>query len=173
MGAGPRRSAVRGRGAIRQGRCDVSVGDALAEARRQAGLTVDQVGHQTGIPETIITAIEGDDYSACGGDSYARGYIRSIARAVGADPEPLIRVYNTAQPGPQPDTDDTAQPGSHPDTDDTADPVTVTGKGEWIWRAWLAVVAVGIPGVWLATVHYPSGPRHALTPPPAAPANPP
>jgi Helix-turn-helix domain len=62
-----------GRRAIRQGRCDVSIGDALAEARRQAGLTVAEVSHRTGIRETIITAIEGDDYSACGGDSYARG----------------------------------------------------------------------------------------------------
>ncbi len=34
---------------------------------------------QTGIRESVITAIEGDDYSACGGDSYVRGYIRSIA----------------------------------------------------------------------------------------------
>src|SRR5215472_18006781 len=131
MGHDPRRFAVGAvRGAIRQERCDVSIGDALAEARRQAGLTVAQVAHQTGIRETIITAIEGDDYSVCGGDSYARGYIGPMARAVGVDPEPLIGVYRTAQPGPQ------------PATDDKAEPVTVTGKGRWIWRAWLAVVAV-------------------------------
>jgi hypothetical protein len=68
------RSAGRGgRRAIRRGRCDVSVGEALAEARRRVGLTVAEVGHQTGIREMIITAIEDDDYSACGGDSYARG----------------------------------------------------------------------------------------------------
>ena len=149
-----------GAGAIRQERCDVSVGDALAEARRQAGLTVAQVGQQTGIRETIITAIEGDDYSACGGDSYARGYIRSIARAVGADPEPLIRVYNTAQPGPP------------PDADDTADPVTVTSKGEWIWRAWLAVVVVAMGGLWFAAFQYLAGPRHAVTAAPSARAHP-
>src|SRR5215469_5228955 len=94
--------SVLGRRAIRQGRCDVSIGDALAEARRQAGLTVAQVGDQTGIRETIITAIESDNYSACGGESSAREYIRTIAWAVGADPEPLIRMYNTAQPRPQP-----------------------------------------------------------------------
>ena len=134
----------------------MSIGEALAEARRQAGLTVGQVGHQTGIPETIITAIEADDYSACGGDSYARGYIRSIARAVGADPEPLIRAYDTAQPGLQ------------PATDDTADPVTVTGTAEWIWRVWLAVVVVVMGGLWFAAFHYLAGPHHAVTLAPSA-----
>jgi hypothetical protein len=146
----------------------VSIGDALADARRQAGLTVAQVGHQTGITETIITAIEGDDYSACGGDFYARGHIRSIARAVGADPEPLIRVYNTAEPGSQPTTDDTAQSGPQPTTDDTADPVTVTGMAEWIWRAWVAVVLVVMGGLWFAAFQYLAGPRHAVTLAPSA-----
>jgi Helix-turn-helix domain len=126
----------------------MTIGDALAEARRQAGLTAAQVGHHTGIRETIITAIEGDDYSACGGDSYARGYIRSIAGAVGADPEPLIRVYNMTQPRSQPTTDDTADP--------------VTGMAEWVWRAWVAVVLVVMGGLWFAAFQY-LGPRHAVT----------
>ena len=150
----------------------MSIGDALAVARRRAGLTVAQVGDQTGIRETIITAIEGDDYAACGGDSYARGYIRAIARAVGADPEPLIRMYNTAQSQPQPTTDVTAQPGARPTTDETADPVTVTGKGDWIWRAWLAVVAVVIGGLWFAAFEYHASPRHAVTAAPSARSHP-
>ena len=79
----------------------MSIGEALAEARHGAGLTVTQVSQQTRIRETIITGIEGDDYSACGGDFYARGHIRSIAVAVGADPEPLIREYDTARLGPE------------------------------------------------------------------------
>jgi cytoskeletal protein RodZ len=146
----------------------VSIGGALAEARRQAGLSVAQVGDQTGIRETIITAIERDNYSACGGDSYARGYIRTIARAVGADPEPLIRSYNTARPPPQTATDETAQPGVQPTTDETADPVTVTGKGDWIWRVWLVMVAVVIGGLWFAAFIYHAGLRHAVTAPAAA-----
>jgi cytoskeletal protein RodZ len=150
----------------------VSIGGALAEARRQAGLSVAQVGDQTGIRETIITAIERDDYSACGGDSNARAYIRTIARAVGADPEPLIRMYNTAQPQPQPAIDDTTQLGAQPVTYEAADPVTVTGKGDWIWRAWLAVVAVVIGGLWFAAFQYHAGPRHAVTAAPSAPAHP-
>jgi cytoskeletal protein RodZ len=69
----------------------VSIGDTLAEARRQAGLTITQVSQQTRIRESIIRAIEQGDFSPCGGDFYARGHIRSIASVVGVDPAPLIR----------------------------------------------------------------------------------
>jgi cytoskeletal protein RodZ len=72
----------------------VSIGEALAEARRQAGLSVADVSRQTRIREAIIREIEEDDYSECGGDFYARGHIRSIAKAVGADPDPLIGEYD-------------------------------------------------------------------------------
>ena len=72
----------------------MSIGEALAEARQQAGLTVGQVSEQTRIRVPIIRSIEAGDYAACGGDFYARGDIRSIARAVGADPEPLILEYD-------------------------------------------------------------------------------
>jgi hypothetical protein len=72
----------------------VSIGEALAEARDQAGLSVDQVSQQTRIRPVIIRGIEAGDYSVCGGDFYARGHIRSIAQAVGADPGPLIEEYD-------------------------------------------------------------------------------
>ena len=79
----------------------MSIGDTLAEARRQAGLTVMQVSQRTCIRETIVRGIERGDYSACGGDFYARGHIRSIARAVRADPEPLVREYDQTQGAPR------------------------------------------------------------------------
>ncbi len=79
----------------------MSIGDALADARRQAGLTITQVSQRTCIRETIIRGIEHDDFSACGGDFYARGHIRSVARAVGADDEELIREYDAVHGAPQ------------------------------------------------------------------------
>ena len=79
----------------------MSIGDALADARRQAGLTVTQVADRTRIRETIIRGIEQDDFSACGGDFYARGHIRSIASVVGIDPVPLIREYDEAHGAPE------------------------------------------------------------------------
>ena len=71
------------------------IGETLAQARQQAGLTLTQVSRQTRIRETIIRKIEQDDYSECGGDFYARGHIRAIAKAVGTDPGPLIQEYDT------------------------------------------------------------------------------
>src|ERR1700685_4576131 len=80
-------------------RRSVSIGESLADARRQAGLTITQVSQQTRIRESIIRDIEQDDFSACGCDFYARGHIRSIAGAVGADSVPLISAYD-AEHGP-------------------------------------------------------------------------
>ena len=77
----------------------MSIGETLADARRQAGLTITQVSQQTRVRESIIRDIEQDDFSACGGDFYARGHIRSIAGAVGADSVPLISAYD-AEHGP-------------------------------------------------------------------------
>lgn len=76
-----------------------SIGGTLAKARRDAGMTVGQVADRTRIRETVINAIERDDYTLCGGNFYARGHIRSIARAAGIDPEPLIDEYDDAHGG--------------------------------------------------------------------------
>src|ERR1700744_472180 len=81
-------------------RRNVGIGDTLAEARRQAGLTLAQVSERTRIRESIIRSIEQGDFSSCGGDFYARGHIRSIAGVVGADPVPLIREYDEEHGAP-------------------------------------------------------------------------
>jgi cytoskeletal protein RodZ len=87
----------------------VNIGGALAEARSEVGLTITEVSKRTRIRETIIRDIERDDYSACGGDFYARGHIRAIARVVGADPVPLIEQYDAARlPPPETPTGDLA-----------------------------------------------------------------
>jgi cytoskeletal protein RodZ len=77
----------------------VSIGETLADARRQAGLTVTDVSQQTRIRESIIRDIEQDNFTTSGGDFYARGHIRSIAGVVGTDPAPLISEYD-AEHGP-------------------------------------------------------------------------
>src|SRR5262252_6370073 len=86
--------------AAEQWRRGVPIGETLAQARHQAGLTVAEVSQQTRIRETIIRKIEEDDYSELGGDFYARGHIRAIAKVVGADPEPLIQEYDTRHRAP-------------------------------------------------------------------------
>jgi transcriptional regulator with XRE-family HTH domain len=77
----------------------VTIGEALAEARYRAGLTVDELSERTKIREAVIRCIEQDDYAACGGDLYARGYVRAIAGAVGIDAQPLIRDFDSGRAG--------------------------------------------------------------------------
>src|SRR5215469_12698867 len=77
----------------------VSIGEDLADARRRAGLTVFQGSEQTRCRESITRDIEQGNFTACGGDFYARGHIRSIAGAVGTDPAPLTSEYD-ADHGP-------------------------------------------------------------------------
>ncbi|MEU8795441.1 RodZ domain-containing protein [Streptomyces sp. NPDC048643] len=77
----------------------VSVGRALQQARIDAGLTVDDVSNATRVRITIIHAIEQDDFTPCGGDVYARGHIRTLARAVQLDPAPLLTQYDAAHGG--------------------------------------------------------------------------
>jgi hypothetical protein len=84
----------------------VTVGETLTEARNQAGLSVEEISERTSIRDTVIRGIEHDDYAACGGDLYVRGYVRAIAGAVGLDAQPLIREYDEGrEPGESPASD--------------------------------------------------------------------
>ncbi|WP_433254067.1 helix-turn-helix domain-containing protein [Streptosporangium sp. CA-135522] len=77
----------------------MSIGSDLAEARRAAGLTVGQLSARTRVREALIHAIERDDFSQCGGDFYARGHIRNIAKVVGLDPEAMVHEYDELHGG--------------------------------------------------------------------------
>ena len=125
----------------------MTIGDALAEARRQAGLTITQVSQRTCIRETIIRGIERNDFSACGGDFYARGHIRSIARAVGADPEPLIREYDATQGAPEAIT--------AADVFEPSTPIKLKERRRPNWSLAMLVALAAIVGV--ATYHFLSG----------------
>jgi helix-turn-helix protein len=170
----------------------VSIGAVLANARRRAGLSVTWVSHRTRIRETIITGIEGDDYSACGGDFYARGHIRAIAAAVGADPEPLIELYDAARLGPQTLAGEATEPltplrmtqhrgpgpaapaGMHQQRP-PAGPVTPAGRRRrprrppaWAWALGVVLVAgLGVAGYLIAATGHaaaPSAGAHPATP---------
>jgi len=79
----------------------VSIGETLSHARREAGLSIAAIGRQTGMRHSVIDDIEHDDFSSSGGDLYARGNIRAIARVLGVDSRPLIDAYDAnRQPDP-------------------------------------------------------------------------
>jgi cytoskeleton protein RodZ len=79
-----------------EGAGQVSVGSVLAEARIRAGLTLDEVSERTRIRRTLVDEIEHDDFHSCGGDFYARGHVKSIARLLQIDPAPLTAEFDAA-----------------------------------------------------------------------------
>ncbi|MEV7289408.1 RodZ domain-containing protein [Streptomyces sp. NPDC093252] len=76
-----------------------SIGRVLQQARIAAGLTVDEVSTATRVRIAIVHAIEADNFAPCGGDVYARGHIRTLAKAVGLDPSPLLARYDADHGG--------------------------------------------------------------------------
>src|SRR6266704_93833 len=168
------------RSAASQWRRGVSIGEVLAGARRQAGLTVSQVSHRTRIRETIITAIEGDDYAPCGGDFYARGHIRSIARVVGTDSEPLIHEYDTTHGAPQAiRAADVFEPATPIKLKERRSPnwslamilVLALVVGYGVYRAVGAVTSPGRPAVAAPPSHHPSAAAAAPSTPAPTPTH--
>jgi cytoskeletal protein RodZ len=77
----------------------MSIGVTLAAARHAAGMTVAQLSGRTRIRETVIYAIERDDFSLCGGDFYTRGHVRNIAKTLGLDPDAIVHQYDEEHGG--------------------------------------------------------------------------
>jgi len=72
----------------------VSIGSELTAARERVDMTIEQLSAATRIRTGLLVAMEADDFSRCGGNFYARGHIRSIARVVKADPAPLLATFD-------------------------------------------------------------------------------
>jgi cytoskeletal protein RodZ len=125
----------------------VSIGETLTSARENAGISVEQVAEATRLRQTLVRAIEHDDYALCGGDFYARGHIRNIARTVGVDPDPLVAEFDASH------TDDTAPRTSRSTRMFEPEAVKAERRGP-NWSAAMAVVLV------LVVVY---GVVHALT----------
>lgn len=70
------------------------IGPELTAARDRLRLTIDQLSERTRIRPHVIEAIEVDDFAPCGGDFYARGHLRTLARVLGIDAGPLVAAYD-------------------------------------------------------------------------------
>ena len=72
----------------------MTVGEKLRSARDSRGLSLDDVADQVKLRATIVAAIESDDLSLCGGETYARGHVRAIAAVLGLDGDLLVSELN-------------------------------------------------------------------------------
>jgi cytoskeleton protein RodZ len=75
---------------------DGAIGEELRDARVNAGLSLDEISSRTKIRVRILESIEANDFSMCGGETYARGHVRQMAKVVGLDPDELISRVNRA-----------------------------------------------------------------------------
>ncbi|TQL68054.1 cytoskeletal protein RodZ [Nocardioides albertanoniae] len=70
------------------------IGAEISAARHRLGLDAEALAEWTRIRPHVIEAIEVDDFGPCGGDFYARGHLRTLARVLGIDVAPLLRTYD-------------------------------------------------------------------------------
>jgi cytoskeletal protein RodZ len=75
----------------------MSLGAMISKARRDAGLSIDDLSDATNIRGALLREMESDEFTNCGGETYARGHIRNIAKKLSIDPQPLLDAYETEQ----------------------------------------------------------------------------
>ena len=72
----------------------MSVGLLLRQARESAGVSIEELAALTCVRKSILNDLENDNFSSSGGLAYARGHIRSIAKALNANAELLVNEFN-------------------------------------------------------------------------------
>ena len=78
-----------------------SIGTTLRAARRRLGRSLADAAASTRIRESYLAALEEEDFGVLGGDVYARGFLRSYARYLELDPEPLLDTYREEHERPR------------------------------------------------------------------------
>ena len=73
----------------------MTLGKALVDARKSAGITIDQLSSKTNIRASLLSEFENNNFQNAGGDTYARGHLRSIARILGANSEELLVQFDS------------------------------------------------------------------------------
>ena len=72
----------------------MNLGEVLSTARASARLSLDELASLTSIRAGLLSEMEKNNFSHCGGDIYARGHLRNIAPKIGLDANQLIDLYN-------------------------------------------------------------------------------
>ena len=72
----------------------MNLGETLRDARIAARISIEDLSNATSIRIGLLTEMEANNFSHCGGDTYARGHIRTIANKLGADAAALVEIFN-------------------------------------------------------------------------------
>ncbi len=75
----------------------MSLGSMISKARKDAGLSIDDLSAATNIRGTLLRDMEANNFSQCGGETYARGHLRNIAIKLKVDPQIFLTAFEDEQ----------------------------------------------------------------------------
>ena len=75
----------------------MSLGSMITKARKDAGLSIDDLSAATNIRGTLLREMESNNFSQCGGETYARGHLRNIAIKLNVDPQDFLTAFEDEQ----------------------------------------------------------------------------
>ena len=75
----------------------MSLGSMITKARKDAGLSIDDLSAATNIRGTLLRDMEANNFSQCGGETYARGHLRNIAIKLKVDPQIFLTAFEDEQ----------------------------------------------------------------------------
>jgi len=75
----------------------MSLGSMITKARKDAGLSIDDLSAATNIRGTLLREMESNNFSQCGGETYARGHLRNIAIKLNVDPQIFLTAFEDEQ----------------------------------------------------------------------------
>lgn len=136
------------------------VGDRLRAARLSAGLSLQDIAEKTRIPLRHLEALERNDYAALPSFTYAAGFVRAFARALGADEVSLARDLRI----------ELGRDGggmAMAPADDIADPARVPPRWLALTTGLVLVIFAGGYALWRSALLAPQDPAPVVQPAPA------
>jgi cytoskeleton protein RodZ len=75
----------------------MSLGSMITKARKDAGLSIDDLSAATNIRGPLLRQMESDNFTQCGGETYARGHLRNLAVKLNVDPQIFLAAFEDEQ----------------------------------------------------------------------------
>ena len=74
-----------------------SVGQYLRQQREAKAMSIEEVARATRVPMSSVERLESDQFDELPGEVFVRGFMKSYARAVGADPDDVLARYTASR----------------------------------------------------------------------------
>jgi cytoskeletal protein RodZ len=155
----------------------MTIGSELREAREQRGISLAQISERTKIRQSVLRAIENDDFEGLPGSVIMRGFLKLYAREVGLDPNDVGRRYTEQVAESHADSQDAAAPPGRADTAHGDEAFAQARVRRAVAGILLAIALIGVSYlVWRRTATPSSDTRtaapSAVSPPAPAPSAP-